>query len=106
MLKRLFVGLGLILALASCATTGGQSDLKVSFDEFQKILTPRSMVLLEGEGAILWREFYFLRPGENPDSYLFPQKKNRFWQITAVEKAICCSQTFFVFARLQCQNDF
>jgi dipeptidyl aminopeptidase/acylaminoacyl peptidase len=50
---KIFAGLILSLVLGSCATTGGQKDLKVDYDEFQKILTPRSMVLLEGENAML-----------------------------------------------------
>ena len=53
MTKKLLVLGVIVLSMIGCATTSENSDLKVSFDEFQKILQPRSTVLLEGENAIL-----------------------------------------------------
>ncbi len=75
MFKNIFLGFAIGLILASCATTGGTGDLKVDFDEFQKILSPRSMVLLEGEKAILMT---MAQPGDDYPKvyrYDFPTKK-------------------------------
>ena len=76
MLKKYFFTLALGLILASCATMGGKGDLKVDFDEFQKILSPRSMVLLEGQNAMLMT---IARPGDTyPKVYRYDFKTKSF----------------------------
>ncbi len=75
MIKKTILGLFMSLIVASCATTGGNKDLKVDFEEFQKILSPNSMVLMEGQKALLMT---IARPGdEYPKVYRydFPSKE-------------------------------
>lgn len=73
--KILFFVMSLIL-VTSCATSGKKSDLKVSFDEFRKILNPKSMVLLEGENALLMT--IALKGDDYPKVYRYDFKTQEF----------------------------
>ena len=76
MLKKIFLGIALTLGVVSCATTPGSNDLKVDFEEFQKILTPTSMIMLEGQNALLTT---IARPGDDyPKVYRYDFNKKKF----------------------------
>ncbi|MCB0378560.1 MAG: S9 family peptidase [Bdellovibrionales bacterium] len=53
MIRLKYLLVGLLLVLTACATGSKTDGLTVSFEEFQKILEPRSMVLLEGKDTLL-----------------------------------------------------
>ncbi len=78
MLRTLFFAGALVALLSGCASSN-KSDLKVSFDEFQKILSPRSTVVMEGQQALL---LVMARPGDAyPKVYRYDIKDKKFTMV-------------------------